>query len=32
MAGCTALVCLVTKDKIYIANAGDSKAIAYVSK
>lgn len=27
VAGTTALVCLVTKDYVYVANAGDSRAI-----
>eukprot|EP00178_Gracilaria_changii_P002663 TRINITY_DN13972_c0_g1_i1.p1 TRINITY_DN13972_c0_g1~~TRINITY_DN13972_c0_g1_i1.p1 ORF type:complete len:124 (-),score=17.10 TRINITY_DN13972_c0_g1_i1:312-683(-) len=29
LAGCTANVVLVTPDKIYIANAGDARAILY---
>ena len=27
VAGTTALVCLVTKDYVYVANAGDSRAV-----
>jgi serine/threonine protein phosphatase PrpC len=30
-SGCTANVVLVTDDYIYCANAGDSRAIAYLS-
>ena len=30
-AGCTANVCLVTKDFVYVANAGDSRSVASVS-
>ena len=26
-AGCTATVCLVTRDEIYCANAGDSRSV-----
>lgn len=31
-AGCTANVVLVTPEKIYCANAGDSRSVASVSK
>lgn len=31
-AGCTALVCLVTPCMIFVANAGDSKGIAFSNK
>lgn len=31
-AGCTANVVLITPDKIYCANAGDSRAVAFVNK
>jgi serine/threonine protein phosphatase PrpC len=27
MAGCTAIVVVISPDKIYIANAGDSRAV-----
>lgn len=27
--GCTAIVLLITKDKYYIANVGDSKAVLF---
>ena len=27
MAGCTACVCLIVKDKMYVANAGDSRCV-----
>ena len=27
MAGTTALVCLIAKEEVYIANAGDSRAV-----
>ena len=27
LAGTTAIVCLITKDDVYVANAGDSRAV-----
>jgi serine/threonine protein phosphatase PrpC len=29
LAGCTANVVLITKDKIYVANAGDARTIVF---
>lgn len=29
IAGCTANVLLITKDKIYVANAGDARCVLY---
>lgn len=31
-AGCTANVCLITPDFVYVANAGDSRAVGCTSK
>jgi serine/threonine protein phosphatase PrpC len=30
-AGCTGLICLITEKIIYIANAGDSRAIGKIN-